>query len=110
MTRVAVNGAAGRPGRVVIEAAGERDDLDVVVGFHVDDVDDIQGSPSTADDVADGFAEHEPQVVIDFTVPESTLALADACVDAGVGMVVRTTGFDSAGWPRSGRRARTCPC
>jgi len=47
MTRVAVNGAAGRMGRAVIEAAGERDDLDVVVGFHVDDVDDIQGSPST---------------------------------------------------------------
>jgi 4-hydroxy-tetrahydrodipicolinate reductase len=35
--------------------------------------------------------------VIDFTVPESTLALADACVDAGVGMVVGTTGFDSGG-------------
>jgi len=98
MTRVAVNGAAGRMGRAVIEAAGERDDLDVVVGFHVDDVDDIQGVPIYhADDVADGFAEHEPQVVIDFTVPESTLALADACVDAGVGMVVGTTGFDSGG-------------
>ena len=98
MTRIAVNGADGRMGRTVIETANERDDLDVVVGFDVADTDEVQGVPVVhADDVADGLAQYEPQVVVDFTVPESTLALAEACADADVGMVVGTTGFDSGG-------------
>jgi 4-hydroxy-tetrahydrodipicolinate reductase len=95
MTRVAVNGAAGRMGRTVIETAADREDVDVVVGFDVADVDAIDGVPVVdASDVADGLAEHDPEVVVDFTVPESTVALADACVEAGVPMVIGTTGFD----------------
>ncbi|PSP65675.1 4-hydroxy-tetrahydrodipicolinate reductase, partial [Halobacteriales archaeon QH_8_67_27] len=31
---IAVNGAAGRMGRTVVETAAERDDVEVVVGFH----------------------------------------------------------------------------
>jgi len=33
--------------------------------------------------------------VVDFTIPKSTVALAEACADAGVGLVVGTTGFDA---------------
>jgi len=95
MTRVAVNGAAGRMGRTVIETAADRDDLDVVVGFDVADVDEVAGVPVVdADDVAAGLAEYDPAVIVDFTVPEATVALADACAESGVGMVVGTTGFD----------------
>ena len=36
-------------------------------------------------------------VLIDFTRPEATLAHLDACVAAGVGIVIGTTGFDDAG-------------
>ena len=36
-------------------------------------------------------------VVVDFSVPESTLPLAGACVESGVGLVVGTTGFDDDG-------------
>jgi 4-hydroxy-tetrahydrodipicolinate reductase len=108
MTRIAVNGAAGRMGRTVIETASEREDLDVVVGFDVND--DVQGVPVVhADDVADGLAEYEPQVVVDFTVPESTLALAEACVDADVGLVVGTTGFDSGGMASLREASETVP-
>ena len=99
MTTVAVNGADGRMGRTVIDTAADRDDVEVVVGFDVADVEDVQGVPVVdAANVADGLAEYEPDVVIDFTVPESTVALADACADAGVGIVVGTTGFDDDGF------------
>jgi len=95
MTRVAVNGAAGRMGRTVVETAADRERLDVVVGFDVDDVDEVAGVPVVdASDTGDALAEYEPAVVVDFTVPEATVALAGACVDAGVGLVVGTTGFD----------------
>jgi 4-hydroxy-tetrahydrodipicolinate reductase len=95
MTRVAVNGAAGRMGRTVVETAAERDDLEVVVGFDVADVDEVAGVPvADPSDTADALAAYEPAVVVDFTVPEATVALADACADAEVGLVVGTTGFD----------------
>lgn len=94
MVTIAVNGAAGRMGRTVVETAADHE-CEVVVGFDVDDVDEVAGVPVVdASDAADALAEYEPDVVVDFTVPEATLALADACVAAGVGMVVGTTGFD----------------
>ena len=99
MTRVAVNGAAGRMGRTVIETAADREDLEVVVGVDVADVDEVGGVPMVdASEVGAVLAEYDPAVVVDFTVPDSTVALADACVEAGVGMVVGTTGFDDEGF------------
>jgi len=101
MTRIGVNGAAGRMGRTVIETAADREDLEVVVGFDVADIDAVRGVPVVdASDVGTGLAEYEPSVVVDFTLPESTVALADACAEAGVGMVVGTTGFDDEGFDR----------
>jgi 4-hydroxy-tetrahydrodipicolinate reductase len=94
MTRVGVNGAAGRMGRTVIETAADRDELQVAVGFDVADVDEVDGVPVVdAESVADGLDEYDPEVVVDFTVPEATVALADVCAAAGVGLVVGTTGF-----------------
>ncbi|WP_436926442.1 4-hydroxy-tetrahydrodipicolinate reductase [Halosimplex amylolyticum] len=98
-TQIAVNGAAGRMGQTVIETAAERDDLDAVVGFDVNDVDEVEGVPVVdATDAGDALAEYDPDVVVDFTVPEATLGLVDACVEAGVGLVVGTTGFDDDGF------------
>ena len=94
MATIAVNGAAGRMGRTVIETAADHE-CEVAVGFDVDGPDEIGGVPVVdASAAADALAEYDPDVVIDFTVPEATIALADACVEAGVGMVVGTTGFD----------------
>ncbi|MDS0258001.1 4-hydroxy-tetrahydrodipicolinate reductase [Haloarcula sp. S1CR25-12] len=96
MTRVAVNGAAGRMGRAVIETAADRDDVSVVVGFGTE-AGEIRGVPVVTEDVAGALAEHDADVVVDFAVPEATLALAEACVETGVGLVVGTTGFDEDG-------------
>ncbi|WP_135364114.1 4-hydroxy-tetrahydrodipicolinate reductase [Halosimplex halophilum] len=98
-TRVAVNGAAGRMGRTVIETAGERDDVEVVVGFHRTDAGEIDGVPVVdSGGAADALAEHDPDVVVDFSLPDATLGIVDACVEADVGLVVGTTGFDDAGF------------
>lgn len=96
MTRIAVNGAAGRMGETVIETAADREDLDAVVGFDTE-AGEVAGVPVVADTVADALTEYDVDVVVDFSVPESTLALAEACVDTGVGLVVGTTGFDEEG-------------
>ena len=96
MTRVAVNGAAGRMGEAVIETAAERDDLDVVVGFSTEPG-DVQGVPVVAEDAAAALAEYSVDVVVDFAVPDAALSVAEACVETGVGLVVGTTGFDEDG-------------
>ena len=96
MTRVAVNGAAGRMGETVIETAADRDDVTVVVGFDIEPG-EVQGVPVVADGVTEALTEHDVDVVIDFSIPESTLPLAEACVAAGTGLVIGTTGFDDDG-------------
>jgi 4-hydroxy-tetrahydrodipicolinate reductase len=95
MIQLAVNGAAGRMGETLLETAAEREDCDVVVGFDVAEVPDVDGVPVVgANEVSDALAEYAPEVVVDFSVPDSTIPLAEACAEAGVGLVVGTTGFD----------------
>lgn len=101
-TRVAVTGAAGRMGRTLVQAVAAADNLTLGAAFeHPDspalgaDAGETAGAgraevPITADPAAalDHF-----DVVIDFTAPAATLALAAACRPAGKAMVVGTTGF-----------------
>jgi len=95
MTRLAVNGAAGRMGETVIETAADREDCEAVVGFDISGVEDIEGVPIVdPHEIPDALAEHEPDVVVDFSVPDSTVPLAEDCAEAGVGLVIGTTGFD----------------
>ncbi|WP_324756687.1 4-hydroxy-tetrahydrodipicolinate reductase [Haloarcula montana] len=93
MTRVAVNGATGRMGKTVIETAADRD-LEVVVGFDVE-AGEVDGIPVVeSDDIAGTLAEYDVDVVVDFSIPASTLPLAAACAETGTALVVGTTGFD----------------
>jgi 4-hydroxy-tetrahydrodipicolinate reductase len=94
MTVLGVNGAAGRMGQTVIETAGERDDVSVAFGIDVETDADVAVplyEPSATDEA---LADHDPDAVIDFTVPDSTVDLARACANAGVPLVVGTTGID----------------
>ena len=94
-TRIAVNGAAGRMGQTVIETATDRENVEVVVGIDVADAETVDGVPvADPDDAVDAFAEYEPDALIDFTVPDATLGIVDACVEHGVAVVVGTTGFN----------------
>ena len=102
--RVAIAGASGRMGRMLIEAVLASPDLQLAGAL------DAVGNPSLGtdagaflgkntgvlitSDVAQGLA--NAQVLIDFTRPEGTLAHLAAAADKGVRVVIGTTGFDDA--------------
>jgi 4-hydroxy-tetrahydrodipicolinate reductase len=91
MIAVAVAGAAGRMGETVCAAVEGAADMELVgradplLGITLEDV--LSGA---------GTAGRPPEVVVDFTRPDTALANALSCVRAGVHVVVGTTGFDPA--------------
>ena len=85
MIQVAVAGAAGRMGLAVCAAVEGADDMQLTGR-----VDPLLGT--TLAEVLTGA--HPPDVLVDFTRPETALENAVACVRAGVHAVVGTTGFD----------------
>ena len=80
--RVAVAGAAGRMGATVCDAVAEADGLEL----------SGRADPALGRELSEAL--EGADVVVDFTVPDTALANATACLDAGVHVVVGTTGFD----------------
>jgi 4-hydroxy-tetrahydrodipicolinate reductase len=80
--RVAVAGAAGRMGETVCAAVEHADDMHLVG----------RADPVLAIGLGDVLDDAE--VVVDFTQPETALENALACIEAGVHVVLGTTGFD----------------
>jgi 4-hydroxy-tetrahydrodipicolinate reductase len=102
--KVAIAGASGRMGQMLIDAVSTAPDLTLVAAL------DRTDSPLAGRDAgeplgratgvrvtADLAALAGADVLIDFTRPEATLAHLAACRAAGVAMVIGTTGFDDAG-------------
>ena len=102
--RIAIAGASGRMGRMLIEAVTQSADLKLTAAL------DISGAPMLGQD-ASAFlgklsgvlttdqlsALKHADCLIDFTRPEGSLEHLKACVTHGVNMVIGTTGFDDAG-------------
>jgi 4-hydroxy-tetrahydrodipicolinate reductase len=84
LIRVAVAGAAGRMGETVCEAVEEASDMELVA----------RADPALGSSVAQAL-EARPDVLIDFTTPDTALANAREAVQAGVHVVIGTTGFDA---------------
>jgi 4-hydroxy-tetrahydrodipicolinate reductase len=82
VTRVGVAGAAGRMGATVCDAVEAADDMEVCG----------RADPALGVALADILGDCD--VVVDFTVPDTALENALACVRAGVHAVVGTTGWD----------------
>ena len=102
--RIAIAGADGRMGRMLIEAVLDAADLKLAVAL------DRAGSPSIGQDAGaflgrdtgvlitdDLNALSQAECLIDFTRPEGTLAHLKACVQHGTRCVIGTTGFDTQG-------------
>ncbi len=103
--KIAVAGASGRMGRMLIEAIAADPDAQLAGAL------DIAGSPSIGtdagaflgkpagvaieSDLAKGLA--HSQYLIDFTRPEGTLKHLNYCAQHGIKMIIGTTGFDDAG-------------
>ncbi|MBU1360582.1 MAG: 4-hydroxy-tetrahydrodipicolinate reductase [Gammaproteobacteria bacterium] len=104
LRRVAVAGASGRMGRMLIEALRDADDCRLAGALDVADRPNIGsdagaflGAASGVPIVADLRAGlGNAQVLIDFTRPEGTLAHLAVCRELGVQMVIGTTGFSDA--------------
>ena len=102
--RVAVAGASGRMGHMLIEAIRASDDCWLAGAL------DVAASPAIGKDAA-AFLGHasgvavsadlraglaQAQVLIDFTRPEGTLAHLKVCRELGINAVIGTTGFSEA--------------
>ena len=102
--RIAVAGASGRMGHMLIDAITAADDcvlagaLDIAASPALGiDASAFLGRPSGVAITADLAAGLQgAQVLIDFTRPEGTLAHVKACRAQGVNLVIGTTGFSEA--------------
>jgi 4-hydroxy-tetrahydrodipicolinate reductase len=84
LIRVAVAGAAGRMGATVCEAVGGAADMELVA----------RADPALGTSLDEALAAR-PDVLVDFTLPETALANARRAVAAGTHVVIGTTGFDA---------------
>ena len=82
MIRVAVAGAAGRMGRAVVAAVEGADDMRLTG----------RADPALGTTLADALGDAD--VVVDFTRPDTALDNALQCLQAGVHVVIGTSGFD----------------
>lgn len=102
MTRIAVTGAAGRMGKMLIEALSLASDADLTAAIERPessligaDSGEIAGLGANGVQIAGHLEDliSEFDVLIDFTAPVATLANAALCAAHGKGLVVGTTGF-----------------
>jgi 4-hydroxy-tetrahydrodipicolinate reductase len=103
--KIAVAGASGRMGRMLIEAIGADPDFELAGALDQPDSPSIgqdagafAGQPTgvlITSDLAQGLARAD--CLIDFTRPEGTLRHLEYCAAHGIKMVIGTTGFDEAG-------------
>jgi 4-hydroxy-tetrahydrodipicolinate reductase len=82
MIRVAVSGAAGRMGEAVCEAVEGAEDME------------LRAKADPALDTALADVLDDADVVVDFTTPDTATGNVKTCLEAGVHVVVGTTGFD----------------
>ena len=101
---IAIAGASGRMGRMLVEAVQQSPDA------HLAGALDVTGSPTIgldataftgslsgvkiADDLREGLK--NAKYLIDFTRPEGTLAHLKVCRELGVKLIIGTTGFSDA--------------
>ncbi|PRC95103.1 4-hydroxy-tetrahydrodipicolinate reductase [Solimicrobium silvestre] len=105
LLKIAIAGASGRMGHMLIEAVNAADDTQLAGAL------DVASSPAIGQDAAAfsgklsgvaisadlsaGLADAD--YLIDFTRPEGTLKYLEYCAEHGIKMIIGTTGFDDAG-------------
>ncbi len=102
MTKIAIIGAGGRMGRRIAALAIESQQFDITSAI------EVAGSPCVGQDIGElagegkfGVAvgtelEGSPQVVIDFSLPDSTVAWVDVCRRRKIAMIIGTTGLTAS--------------
>jgi 4-hydroxy-tetrahydrodipicolinate reductase len=102
--KLAIAGASGRMGRMLIETALAQPDMEIAAALdrsdapaHGADCGEFLGRATGIKVSSDPAALRAADTLIDFTRPEATLEYLRACSASGVNMVIGTTGFDEAG-------------
>ena len=103
-TIIAVNGACGRMGQRIIQLAQE--DKELSIGAVLEnaghprqgqDVGEIAGLGKIGIPVTASIAVgHKIDALIDFSIPEGTMAVLPVCLERGIPLVVATTGHSAA--------------
>jgi 4-hydroxy-tetrahydrodipicolinate reductase len=93
--RVAVAGAAGRMGQATCEAVQGAEDMELVA----------RADPALGASLQQAL-ESRPDVLVDFTRPDTALPNALAGLEAGVHVVIGTTGFDMDALREACRRVK----
>ena len=103
--KIAVAGASGRMGKMLVEAIAAAADVQLSGALDVaaspalgQDAGTFLGQPAGVTIVSElDAALAGARCLIDFTRPEGTLAHLAYCAEHGIAMVIGTTGFDDAG-------------
>jgi 4-hydroxy-tetrahydrodipicolinate reductase len=93
--RILINGAKGRMGRALVDAAN---DLGITIGAAVDLGDDLSAALAVCD------------VIVDFSTPQATRALLDLAIARKKAVVIGTTGHSAAEKAQLVALAAKVPC
>ena len=104
MIRIAISGATGRMGKMLLEAVAASEDMELVAALTQSGASELGSNPlatygkNTSVRISDDPAVlANADVLIDFTRPEATLNYLPVCVENNVAVVIGTTGFDTHG-------------
>jgi len=104
--RVGVSGACGRMGRGIVQAVHMQEGMELVLAVDVNNCGSDIGSVCGAGEIgvqitapenlAEALEKSGAEVLVDFTHRDAALGNIETAADAGVHMVVGTTGFEKA--------------
>lgn len=95
MIRVAVAGASGRMGKLIIQNVASADDMKLVAAFDVKGIGTDVGDVRISDvkDIHRVLTETVPGVLVDFTIAHAAVENVKSAAKHDVNIVVGTTGF-----------------
>ena len=118
MIKILISGSAGRMGRTLVAATAQNPHTELTAAIEHQgsrwlgaDAGDLAGIGTLGVTLGDDLEAAVPgsDVVVDFTVPEATMANLAVCRAADKPMVIGTTGFDAAQRRELARTAETLP-
>lgn len=106
MIKVAVTGASGRMGSMIIKAVLEQEDMDIVAAIEApntsfvgEDAGEVMGAGTIgveitpATELSTVLDKTKPDVLVDFTIANAAVETIKTSAECGVNLVVGTTGF-----------------
>lgn len=116
MINIAINGVCGRMGLKIAELVAEDESLKLVTALEMEGHQHIGKDLSVITNQRHNgvIISHElngsPDVLIDFTSPDSTLDRLKACTDNGIAMVIGTTGLNNEQMKQLKESSLKIPC